>query len=79
MTLNTQSIACGKHPLQFADAVPRKARGMTRENYWLIANALAALPNTDLKYETVLRLCKVLKADNPKFDTERFLDACEGK
>ncbi len=51
---------------------------MDREHYWLLANALAGLPNTPLKYETVLELCKVLKAANPKFDTDLFLDASEG-
>jgi hypothetical protein len=50
---------------------------MNREGYWLLANALATQPNTPLKYETVLELCKVLKAANPKFDSERFLDASE--
>jgi hypothetical protein len=46
-----------------------------REHYWLLANALAGLPNTPLKYETVLELMRILKADNPKFDPEKFLDA----
>jgi hypothetical protein len=50
---------------------------MNREHYWLLANALATQPNTPLKYETVLELCRILKADNPKFDTDRFLDASE--
>ncbi len=51
---------------------------MDREHYWLLANALAGLPNTPLKYDVILELNRILKADNPKFDPERFLDASEG-
>ena len=50
---------------------------MDREHYWLLANALAELPNTPLKYDVMLELCKILKRDNPKFDSEKFLDASE--
>lgn len=50
---------------------------MDREHYWLLANALATQPNSGTKYELVLKLCELLKADNPKFDSEKFLDASE--
>jgi len=48
---------------------------MNREHYWILANALAQVPNTNIKSEVVLKLCELLKMDNPKFDTELFLDA----
>lgn len=48
---------------------------MDREHYWFLANALATAPNSDIKNDTVLQLCEVLKRDNPKFDTDKFLDA----
>jgi hypothetical protein len=48
-----------------------------REHYWLLANALATQPNSETKYELLLELCRILKADNPKFDPEKFLDASE--
>ena len=48
---------------------------MDREHYWLLANALAEVPNSDVKYDTILQLCELLKADNPKFNTDLFLDA----
>jgi hypothetical protein len=48
---------------------------MDREHYWLLANALAEVPNSSLKYDTVLQLCALLKADNPKFNADLFLDA----
>lgn len=48
---------------------------MDREHYWLLANALIAVPNGDLKYDTVLQLCALLLKDNPKFNTDLFLDA----
>ncbi len=50
---------------------------MDREHYWLLANALATVPDTPLKYELVLKLCELLKANNQKFDPERFMDAAE--
>ena len=49
---------------------------MEREHYWLLANALAKEPNSGAKCELVLKLCELLKADNPKFDTDKFIDAC---
>lgn len=48
---------------------------MDREHYWLLANALAAVPNSDVKYDTLLQLCELLKRDNPKFNADLFLDA----
>ena len=48
---------------------------MNREHYWLLANALKAVDNTKVKVELVLKLCDILKDDNPKFDKEKFLDA----
>jgi hypothetical protein len=51
---------------------------MDREHYWLLANALATQPNSDTKYGLVLELCALLKADNPKFDPDKFLDASGG-
>jgi hypothetical protein len=48
---------------------------MNREHYWLLANALSQVPNTNLKCEVVLKLCELLKKDNSKFNTELFLDA----
>lgn len=50
-------------------------RPMDREHYWLLANALAAVPNGDTKYDTILQLCALLLKDNPKFNTDLFLDA----
>jgi hypothetical protein len=48
-----------------------------RDDYWRIANALAKLPNTAEKYGVIMGLCEVLKADNPKFQAETFIEACE--
>ncbi len=50
---------------------------MDREHYWLLANALATIPNTALKYDLVIQLCDLLKANNPKFDVDLFIDATE--
>jgi len=49
---------------------------MDREHYWLLANALEAVPNGDIKTGLVLELCSILKDHNPKFDPEKFIDAC---
>lgn len=48
---------------------------MKTEHYWLLANALSSVPNTDSKTGLVLELCEILKRDNPKFDREKFLEA----
>ena len=50
---------------------------MKREDYWLLANALAAVPNSERKYGVVLKLIELFKADDPKFKPELFLEACE--
>ena len=41
----------------------------------MLANALKAVPNDPVKTELVMKLCQLMKADNPKFDTELFMDA----
>jgi hypothetical protein len=51
---------------------------MDRTDYWLLANAIATQPNNDAKYGLVLELCRILRADNGKFDPEKFIEACEG-
>ena len=48
---------------------------MKREHYWMLANALKAVPNGITKTELVMKLCELMKADNAKFDTELFMDA----
>ena len=48
---------------------------MDTEHYWLLANALEKLPNTETKIELVLKLCDILQRDNPKFNKDKFLDA----
>jgi hypothetical protein len=48
---------------------------MKREHYWMLANALKAVPNEITKTVLVMKLCQLMKADNPKFDTELFMDA----
>lgn len=51
---------------------------MDRQHYWILANALATQPNSDDKYGLVMELCRLLKVDNPKFNEDKFIDACEG-
>ena len=50
---------------------------LDRADYWNIANALAKLPNTAEKYEVILKMCDLLRRDNPKSDAEVFIDASE--
>jgi hypothetical protein len=59
---------------------------MTRKDYIVIASAVAkAATNADSTGSTVTRsaitcvayrLADILAADNPRFDLERFLEAC---
>ena len=53
----------------------RKRYVVKREHYWMLANALKAVPNGITKTELVMKLCELMKADNAKFDTELFMDA----
>lgn len=53
---------------------------MTKKDYIAIANAFAAL-NKITKGKAIheqycIALANVLQADNPRFDRERFLEAC---
>jgi hypothetical protein len=47
---------------------------MRREHYWMLANALNAVPNEPIKTELVLELCKLMKAADHKFNEDLFLD-----
>lgn len=54
---------------------------MTRKDYVKIAEAVYDVPrDTKLQRDAQERiahnLCKVLREDNPAFDSERFLKAC---
>ena len=49
---------------------------LRRQHYWLLANVLETLPNSKDKTELVLKLCEMLKIDNPKFKPDLFIDAC---
>lgn len=56
---------------------------MTRKDYVLIANALHAhkdihaQKSRDCVHAIAMDLANVLTTDNPNFDRERFLAACE--
>lgn len=60
---------------------------LTRKHYKVIAgvisDTLADMPDTpEARYALgilVAKFCKVLKADNSKFDSGRFMKACEWK
>ena len=52
-----------------------KLTPLAREHYALLADALKVVPSKSDKTVLILNLCKLLKADNPKFDTDLFLDS----
>ncbi|MGC2458488.1 MAG: hypothetical protein WA435_10895 [Gallionellaceae bacterium] len=52
---------------------------MTRKHFIAIAEAIRTRISSKAEREAVARaLVPALRATNPKFDTERFIDACMG-
>lgn len=47
---------------------------MSRKDYELLARVIAA--DSSVEYSFAWSLAVALKADNPRFDTARFLKAC---
>lgn len=47
---------------------------MSRKQYQQIANLLAANPEAQ---GIINGLCVILEADNPRFDRDRFIEACK--
>lgn len=66
---------------------------MTRKDFNLIAETIKLLPSFDLppmdnwgahtdavRFDTIVnRFAEALRQTNPRFKTERFIDACNGK
>jgi len=50
---------------------------MTRKNYVAVASKLASIADSFQKTEIVDALCGVFQNDNPRFDCDKFIDACE--
>jgi hypothetical protein len=49
---------------------------MSRKHYQAIAAALRNIPDRTTRQSVVAELLPVLKRDNPRFDTGRFIEAC---
>jgi hypothetical protein len=59
---------------------------MSRKDFRLIAETIKTLPSFDAKGTDVVRfdvvvnrMAEALRTTNPRFDTERFVAACNGK
>jgi hypothetical protein len=59
---------------------------MSRKDFRLIAETIKALPSFDAKGTDVVRfdvvvnrMAEALRATNARFDTQRFIAACNGK
>tara|TARA_Y100001938_G_scaffold20328_1_gene25626 strand:- start:15 stop:242 length:228 start_codon:yes stop_codon:yes gene_type:complete len=54
---------------------------MSRKHYEDIANCFASMSGEFLVSKKILlqKLCRVFENDNPRFDEERFRDACVSK
>jgi len=48
----------------------------TRQHYQAIAKAISRLPNNQDKGMVVSDLINLFEADNPRFDANRFSNAC---
>jgi hypothetical protein len=49
---------------------------MTKKHYKLFAEALSLIPDTSERHKLAKVFCQVCKQDNPRFNTETFLLAC---
>ena len=49
---------------------------MTKKDYIKIANALRGMEVNETFLEVVRRLCDVFINNNPRFNKERFFEAC---
>lgn len=50
---------------------------MTRKHYQLLANHVAtAWQHQDINLEGIHCIADALESDNPRFDRDRFLEAC---
>lgn len=49
---------------------------MSRKHYRAIAEALRNIPDRTTRRAVVTELLPMLKRDNPRFDTGRFIAAC---
>jgi len=52
---------------------------MTKKDYIRIAKALEDCPPVALKEIIVRKLCLVFREDNPRFNKDKFINACYGK
>lgn len=49
---------------------------MTKRDYKLIAKAIRAVPDNNIKDNIINNLCLVLSTDNPRFNADEFRDMC---
>ena len=50
---------------------------MSRKHYQAIAAALRNIPDKATRQAVISELLPRFKKDNPRFDCQRFIDACE--
>jgi hypothetical protein len=50
---------------------------MSRKHYQVIAAALRNIPDRAARQAVISELLPLFKRDNPRFDCQRFIDACE--
>lgn len=50
---------------------------MTRKHFQLVANVVAAIDNLDTRKEVALNFASEFTKENPRFDIEKFIKACQ--
>jgi len=50
-----------------------------RGHYWQIALALQKVQNNETKYDMILKLCDMFVKDNPKFQSDLFIEVAESE
>lgn len=49
---------------------------MTRKHFVMIAQVVSAIDNMDTRREVALNFSSEFQKENPRFDIERFMKAC---
>lgn len=51
---------------------------MTRKHYIQIAEIIAQMSNSDMRYKCAMLFAQQLKKDNPRFNPAKFISAASG-
>ena len=51
---------------------------MTRKHFQMIANIVKGIEDTTIRQQVTMDFAHALRAENPRFNVTRFVEACDG-